>query len=161
MSAATDKISLPLLPQIEDRVTFLYVEHAKISRQDGAVTVMDSRGTVRIPSAMIGVLFLGPGTDISHRAVELLGDTGTAMVWVGEHGVRQYAHGRPLARTTRFLEKQAGLVSNARQRVAVARKMSRCVFLRRMSPDIPCSSCARMKARECGGRTEVWQRNIR
>lgn len=118
-----NKIKLPELPQIEDRVTFIYVEHAKINRQDGAITVQDSRGIVYIPSAIIGVLLLGPGTDISHRAVELLGETGTAMVWGGEHGVRQYAHGRALARTTKYLMKQAQLVTNNRFRVAVARKM--------------------------------------
>lgn len=128
MDKATNKIEIQELPQIEDRVTFIYVEHSKINRQDGAITVLDSRGTVRIPAAIIGVLFLGPGTDISHRAVELLGDTGTSMVWVGEHGVRQYAHGRSLARTTRFLEKQAMLVTNTRQRVAVARKMYKMRF---------------------------------
>ena len=93
MDKATNKIAIQELPQIKDRVTFIYVEHSKINRGDGAITVLDSRGTVRIPAAIIGVLFLGPGTDISHRAVELLGDTGTSMVWVGEHGVRQYAHG--------------------------------------------------------------------
>lgn len=119
----TDKIRIQELPQIGDRVTFIYIEHARINRQDGAITVFESRGTVRIPAAIIGVLFLGPGTDISHRAVELLGDTGTSMIWVGEHGVRQYAHGRSLARTTRFLEKQAVLVTNSRRRVEVARKM--------------------------------------
>lgn len=73
---------------------------------DSAITVLDSNGTVRIPVAMIGVLLLGPGTDISHRAVELIGDAGTSMVWVGERGVRQYAHGRSLAHSTKFLEKQ-------------------------------------------------------
>ena len=123
MSAITDKINLPELPQIEDRVTFIYIEHAKINRQDSAVTVWDKQGTVYIPAAMVGVLFLGPGTDISHRAIELLGDTGTSIVWVGEHGVRQYAHGRSLAHSTRFLMKQAELVTNTRTRVAVARKM--------------------------------------
>lgn len=121
--AETGKAELQELPQITDRVTFIYVEHAKISRHDGAVTVTDSRGTVRIPAAMIGVLLLGPGTDISHRAVELMGDIGTSMVWVGEHGVRQYAHGRPLARTARYLIRQAALVSNTRTRLAVAKKM--------------------------------------
>lgn len=120
---STDKIKIQELPQIGDWVTFIYIEHACINRQDGAITVLDARGTVRIPAAIIGVLFLGPGTDISHRAVELLGDTGTSMVWVGEYGVRQYAHGRSLARTTRFLEKQAVLVTNTRQRVEIARKM--------------------------------------
>ena len=123
MNENTYKIERQALPQIGDRVTFIYVEHALVNRQDGAVTVRNSQGIVKIPAAIIGVLFLGPGTDITHRAVELLGDTGTSMIWVGERGVRQYAHGRPLARTTRFLEKQASLVTNTRQRVAVARQM--------------------------------------
>ena len=124
----TDKIKIQELPQIEDRVTFIYLEHGRINREDGAITVLDSRGTVRIPAAIIGVLFLGPGSDISHRTVELLGDTGTSMIWVGERGVRQYAHGRALARTTRFLEKQAMLVTNTRRRVEVARAMYKMRF---------------------------------
>lgn len=117
------KTELRELPKISDRVSFIYVEHAKINRTDSAITVLDSRGTVRIPAAMIGVLLLGPGTDISHRAVELIGDTGTGIVWVGERGVRNYAHGRALAHSTKFLEKQAALVSNTRTRLEVARKM--------------------------------------
>lgn len=117
------KTSLSELPRIGDRVSFIYIEHAKINRQDGAITVTDSRGIIKIPAAMIGVLLLGPGTDMTHRAVELIGDTGTSMVWVGERGVRQYAHGRALARSTRFLERQAQLVSNSRARLSVARKM--------------------------------------
>ncbi len=117
------KAELRELPKISDRVTFIYVEHAKINRQDSAITVTDSKGIVKIPAAMVGVLLLGPGTDISHRAVELIGDTGTSMVWVGERGVRHYAHGRALAHSTKFLEKQAKLVSNMRSRLDVARKM--------------------------------------
>ena len=112
-----------VLPKIGDRVSFIYVEHADVSRTDSAITIMDSKGTIRIPAAMIGVLFLGPGTEITHRAMELLGDVGTSVVWVGEHGVRQYAHGRALAHTTKLLESQARLVSNNRSRLDVARKM--------------------------------------
>ena len=111
------------LPRVEDRATFIYIEHAKINRVDSAVTVAEAKGIVRIPAAMIGVLLLGPGTDISHRAVELLGDTGTSLVWVGEQGVRYYASGRALARSTRFLVKQAELVTNERSRLRVARRM--------------------------------------
>lgn len=117
------KQELTELPRIEDRVSFIYVEHAKINRQDGALTVMDSKGIVRIPAAIIGILLLGPGTDISHRAVELLGDTGTSIIWVGERGVRFYANGRPLAHSTKYLEKQAVLFSNRNTRLLVARKM--------------------------------------
>lgn len=117
------KTALNELPKISDRVSFFYIEHAKINRHDGAITVADYRGTVKIPAAMIGVLLLGPGTDISHRAVELIGEIGTSIVWVGERGVRNYAHGRALAHSTKFLENQAKLVSNNRSRLSVARKM--------------------------------------
>lgn len=117
------KTELKELPKISDRVSFIYVEHAKISRTDSAIAVLDSRGTMKIPVAMVGVLMLGPGTEISHRAMELIGDTGTGIIWVGERGVRNYAHGRALAHSTRYLEKQAKLVSNTRLRLAVAKKM--------------------------------------
>lgn len=121
--AGAQKAELNELPRIKDRVSFIYVEHCKINRSDSAITVLDEKGMFRIPVAMIGALLLGPGTDVTHRAVELIGDAGTSIVWVGERGVRNYAHGRPLAHSTRFLEKQAKLVSNTRSRLIVARKM--------------------------------------
>lgn len=121
--AGAKKTDLPELPRIGDRVSFVYIEHAKISRKDSAITVLEKRGIVRIPVAMIGILLLGPGTDISHRAVEILGDSGTGIVWVGEQGVRYYAHGRALNHSSRFLEMQAKLVSNTRTRLDIARKM--------------------------------------
>lgn len=117
------KTEIQELPRISDRVSFIYIEHAKINRLDSAVTVFDANGTVRVPAAMIGVLLLGPGTEITHRAMELLGDVGASIVWVGEHGVRNYAHGRALSRSSRLLEKQANLVTNNRCRLKVARKM--------------------------------------
>lgn len=118
-----DKPELQQLPRIDDRVSFIYIEHAKIHRKDSAITVADAKGIVHIPVAMIGVLLLGPGTDISHRAVQLLGETGTSICWVGEQGVRQYAHGRALSHSSRLLEAQARLFSNQRSHLNVARKM--------------------------------------
>lgn len=104
-------------------MSFIYVERAKVSRLDSAITVSDYRGVVNIPCSIIGVLMLGPGTEISHRAMEILGDVGTSVIWVGERGVRHYAHGRSLAHSTRLLERQAKFVSNTRTRLDVARKM--------------------------------------
>lgn len=117
------KTELRELPMISDRVSFLYVEHSKINRSDSAITVTDIRGVVKIPAAIIGVLLLGPGTDITHRAIELIGDTGTSIVWVGERGIRYYAHGRALSNSTKLLEAQAKFVSNTRSRLEIARKM--------------------------------------
>lgn len=109
-----DKPALTELPVISDRMTFIYLEHCRISREDGAVTIKDIDGTVYIPAAAITVLLLGPGTEITHRAMELIGDTGISVLWIGEHGVRYYAHGRALNSQTGLLERQAKLFSNTR-----------------------------------------------
>ena len=74
---------LQALPQVRDRMTFLYLEHCTLGRQDGAITVTDEKGIVQIPAAGISVLLLGPGTRVTHRAMELMGDAGVGAVWVG------------------------------------------------------------------------------
>ena len=118
-----DRPGLQALPQIGDRMTFLYLEHCQLNREDSAITVRDERGTVSIPAAAISVLLLGPGTNVTHRAMELIGDAGVSVIWVGEHGVRYYASGRPLTHRAEMLIRQAELVSNQRSHLAVARKM--------------------------------------
>lgn len=114
---------LQALPQIRDRMTFLYLEKCTIGRQDGAISVTDERGSVHVPAASISVLLLGPGTRITHRGMELIGDSGVTTIWVGEHGVRYYASGRPLTHRAGLLMKQAALVSNMRSHLNVAKRM--------------------------------------
>ena len=114
---------LQALPQIRDRMTFLYFEHCKLNRQDSAITVTDDQGIIHVPAASISVLLLGPGTTVSHRAMELIGDAGVSVVWIGEHGVRYYAGGRPLTHRSAFLIRQAECVSNQRKHLMIVRKM--------------------------------------
>src|SRR5690606_3814590 len=66
---------------------------------------------------------LGPGTTITQQAMMLLADNGATAVWVGEHGVRYYAHGRSLARSSKLLIAQDAAVSHPRRRLNVARAM--------------------------------------
>ncbi|MDE6101498.1 MAG: type I-E CRISPR-associated endonuclease Cas1e [Ruminococcus sp.] len=122
-TAGMVKPDIQALPQITDRITFLYLEHCKINRQDSAITVLDDKGITNIPSGIISVLMLGPGTEITHRAMELIGDSGISICWIGEHGVRYYAGGRPLTHSSRLILKQAELVSNQRKHLDVVKKM--------------------------------------
>ena len=154
--AYVKKVELNELPRIGDRVSFIYVEHAKIHRQDSSITVADQHGIVRVPVSMIGIFMLGPGTDISHRAMELLGDTGTSVLWTGERGVRQYAHGRALSHSSRFLEKQAALVSNSRSRLQIARKMYQMRF---EGEDVSKLTMQQLRGRE-GARIRTVYRNM-
>ena len=89
----------------------------------GAVTFVKEEGVVHCPAASLSALLLGPGTRITHQAMALLGECGTTVVWVGEQGVRYYASGKSVARSSRLLIAQAKLVSNTRSRLAVARMM--------------------------------------
>ncbi|MGX6515295.1 MAG: type I-E CRISPR-associated endonuclease Cas1e [Corynebacterium amycolatum] len=111
------------LTRAEDRISFLYLEHCTIGRDSNSLTATDDQGVIHIPGAALGVLMLGPGTRVTHQAMVVIADAGSTIVWVGENGVRYYAHGRPIGRSTRLLEQQAKLVSNRKTRLAVAREM--------------------------------------
>jgi CRISPR-associated protein Cas1 len=117
------KPEIQQLPRLQDRMTFLYLERCKVNREDGAITATDQAGVTHIPAAAVSVLMLGPGVDVSHRAMELIGDMGVTVLWVGEHGVRFYACGRALTNHSTLLLKQAELVNNQKMHIQVARKM--------------------------------------
>lgn len=111
------------LVRVDERISFVYFEHCVVNQVENAITITDDEGTIHIPVATLGVLMLGPGTRISHKAMTTIGENGASVVWVGERGVRMYASGRPLTHSSRLLLRQAKLVSNTRSRLAVARRM--------------------------------------
>lgn len=121
--AGTPPPDLSELVRAEDRLSFVYVERAIIHRDQNAITATDERGVIHIPAASLGALLLGPGTNVTHQAMLLLAESGSTAVWVGERGVRYYAHGRSLARSSRLLEAQARAFSNQSTRLRVARDM--------------------------------------
>ncbi len=119
---------LPDLTRAQDRLSFLYLERCVVHRDANAITAADDRGVVHVPAATLGVVMLGPGTTITHQAMMLLADNGATAIWVGERGVRYYAHGRSLARSSRLLVAQAAAVSHRDRRLSVARAMYRMRF---------------------------------
>jgi CRISP-associated protein Cas1 len=111
------------LVRASDRISFLYLDRCVVSRDSNALTATDERGTVHVPAASVGVMLLGPGTTITHQAIVLMSDSGSTVVWVGGRGVRYYAHGVSLSRSSRLLEAQAAAVSNTKTRLRTARAM--------------------------------------
>lgn len=123
---ATPSAVPPVLAELvraDERISFLYFDHCVVNQAENAITITDEDGTIRIPVATLGVLMLGPGTTITHKAMATIGENGASVIWVGERGVRMYASGRPLTHSSRLLICQAKLVSNTRTRLAVARRM--------------------------------------
>ena len=111
------------LVRVRDRLTFLYVERCIVNRESNAISIADGHGIAHVPAAALSVLLLGPGVRITHSAVSVLSESGSTIVWVGENGVRYYAHGNPPSRSSRLLEAQARAVSDPSLRLAVARSM--------------------------------------
>ncbi|AGJ59581.1 type I-E CRISPR-associated endonuclease Cas1e [Streptomyces sp. NPDC020196] len=116
------------LTRTGERLSFVYLERCVVHRDANAITAEDAEGTTHIPSATIGTLLLGPGTRITHQAMSVLGETGAAVCWVGERGVRYYAGGRALTRSSALAEAQAVQWANVRSRLGVARAMYRLRF---------------------------------
>jgi CRISP-associated protein Cas1 len=126
------------LTRIGDRLSFVYLERCTVHREDNAITATDADGVTHIPSATIGTLLLGPGTRVTHQAMSVLGECGAGVVWVGEQGVRFYAGGRALTRSSGLVEAQATAWANRRTRLEVARAMYRLRF-----PDEDPAGCTR------------------
>lgn len=143
------------LTRAEDRLSFLYLERCTIHRDGNALTADNEKGTIHIPAASLGALLLGPGTRVTHQAMMLISDSATTVVWVGERGVRYYAHGRTLSTSSRWLERQAALVSNRQSRLRVARQM---YAMRFPGEDVARATMQQLRGRE-GARVRDAYRN--
>jgi len=116
---------LHLLPKFRDCLTYLYVDHCKVEQEDKAVALWDAQGKVSVPAASLGILMLGPGTSITHAAITALADNGCLVLWCGEEGVRLYAQGLGLTRSSALFLHQARLRANPETRLQVVFRLYR------------------------------------
>lgn len=143
------------LARVGDRISFLYAERCVINRDGNSLTIVDQRGTAHLPATQIAALLLGPGTKITYAAMALLGDAGVSTVWVGERGVRYYAHGRPPAKSSRMAEIQAEVVTHQRKRLNCARRM---YAMRFPGEDVSGLTMAQLRGREGARMKKVYEK---
>ena len=142
------------LHRIEDRLSTLYAERCHVDRDDNAVVLVSKDRTVRVPAAMVASLLLGPGTRITSGAVRLLADSGTAVCWVGDRGVRMYASGLGSSRSSQLLLRQAYLVTRTHERLAVARRM---YAIRFPGEDVSTATMQQLRGREGARVKRIYQ----
>jgi CRISPR-associated protein Cas1 len=125
------------LPKLRDSLSYLYLEHGKIERDQNALEFFDkASGRTLIPVSALTVLMLGPGTSITHEAINVLADNGCLIVWCGENGVRFYAQGMGETRKAYHLLKQAEKASDPIQRMEVILRMYRFRFGEELDDDL-------------------------
>lgn len=138
-------ITRQALARMSDRISFLYAERCVVNRDGNSLTITDQRGVAYVPATQLAALLLGPGTKITYAAMALLGDAGVTTLWVGERGVRYYAHGRPPAKSSRMAEIHAQIISNQRKRLDCARRM---YALRFPGEDVSRLTMSQLRGRE-------------
>lgn len=115
--------SLHELPKFADRWSLLYLEKCRIDKDADGLYMHDFGGRVPLPIDQLSVLMVGPGSAITHGAVNALAKSNCLIAWVGQEGVRLYAHSTGGTFSSRRLLEQARLASNEQLRIEVARQM--------------------------------------
>jgi len=114
---------LSQLTRFSDRMSFLFLEKGHIEQHQTSIAYVTENSCVPIPAASLALLMLGPGTTITHAAIQNLADCNCLVVWCGEGGSRFYSHGRGGTYHADKLLRQAELYCNIRSRAAVVRRM--------------------------------------
>lgn len=124
------------LPKLRDSLSYLYVEHAIVERDNSALKLLRQDGRINVPISALCLLMLGPGTSITHAAVKVLAENGCTIQWVGEDNIRFYAHGQGETHKAYHILRQAELVSNPASHLLVVMKMYQKRFGETLDPGL-------------------------
>ena len=129
-ATARRKIAVPtaaMLPRIGDSLSFLYLDMMRVVQDDTGLIAFPAKGApqrrLRIPTAALSCLLLGPGTSITAPALATLARHGTTVIITGAGTVRTYAGISAPGQSSRWLEAQATAWADEQQRIAVAARM--------------------------------------
>jgi CRISPR-associated protein Cas1 len=127
---------LHVVPRFDDSLTYLYTEHTRVDRWETGIALWDEHGIIEVPVASIRLLMLGPGTTVTHAAIEVMAENNCLVVWCGEEMIRFYASGIGGTRSAARVLFQAHLVSHPKAREAVVRRLYSKRFTQPLPPDI-------------------------
>jgi CRISPR-associated protein Cas1 len=111
------------LPRFGDRWSYLYLEMGTLHQTAAGLAFRNKQGDRDVPIDQLCVVMLGPGTTITHAAVKALAQNNCLLAWVGQDGVRLYAHSTGGTFSARRLLWQARLTSDEKERLGVVYRM--------------------------------------
>ena len=116
-----------------DRAGLLWLSRGALTARDGTLSFERGRqvtknnplepGHYAIPFQAVSMILLGPGSTVSHDALRLLARHGTALVAVGEDGVRCYTAPPMMADRSELARRQVRAWADANTRLQIARRM--------------------------------------
>lgn len=115
--------NLKTLARFTDSLSFLYLEHAVIEKEDQSIAAFTAEGRISLPAANLSTLMLGPGTRVTHAAIQVLASSGCVIAWVGADGLRHYAAGQTKTRSSAALERQCAFWADADRHMSIVRRL--------------------------------------
>src|SRR6516225_7972978 len=107
------------LPKFSDRWSYLYLERGRLDQDAAGLVFHNESGDTPVPVDQLSLVMLGPGSTLTHAAVKALAANNCLLAWVGENGVRMYAHSTGGTFSARRLLHQAHLFCDEAKRLAV------------------------------------------
>lgn len=111
------------LSRLEDSLTYLYIDKAVIERDENSIAVFRDKERIPIPISSLTVLMLGPGTSISHAAMQIAAESGCMVIWCGENALRFYGYGMGETRSADHILLQAKCCMDGEMHMQVVRRM--------------------------------------
>lgn len=118
-----DMLSKACLPNIKDKYSFLYIDHAKIVQDEFSIAAYRDNKQYQIPLAMVNALLLGPGTSITHAAMKNIADANCTVIWVGHNIHHVYSSGLVTSEYSKNLIIQAKTFANEQKHLDVVKRM--------------------------------------
>lgn len=134
-----------------DRISFIYIEYAKIIQTDSGVIALstDEEGNglksfIQIPVAALCLISLGPGTSITNAAMTSCARSGCVIQFTGGGGFPVHSSITSLSSTSRWAIAQATVVSDQ----SLAKKVAKEFYRKQFNTDAFDGSITQMRGIE-------------
>lgn len=112
-----------ILVKVKDKISFVYIEKAKITVKDFSVVLIREDSTIDIPIATVNTIILGIGTSITQNAVIEISKFGCTIIWSGSNLNYFYTFGQPQTFSSKNLLLQCKLHESKVASIEVIRNM--------------------------------------
>jgi len=150
------QVVLKMVDNTKHKISFLYIEKAKIHQSDKSIVVVRCDKTTYIPVAQLNALLIGCGVSITTEAIKNISDAGCMVFVCGADGGAIYTIGNPHPTKTKNLLRQIEYYSDTKKHLDIARKMYQLRF-----PDLNMSkfSINQMRGAEGKRMIEAYKQN--
>ena len=116
-------INKQLLPQVKNKISYIYIEMAKITQKEYSIICIRKEEEFVIPIAQISCMILGIGTSITQEAIKIISEYGCSIVWMGRNLNYFYTYGIPLTNSSKNILIQTKCYESKTLQILVIRKM--------------------------------------